>query len=119
MKNISELTVGLQEFHGTELWYKHQTSLIHYTDGIKYLAENADCYWLIDLVASYQVENRVKNEPFQVFHLKVNENKTAKITISDGNDNILAVQEIEYSDFPLPEITVWCVDKIMLLPGEY
>ncbi len=39
----------LEQFYGTEKWYRHFTGLV-YTDGIKYLAENAGAYWLIDLV---------------------------------------------------------------------
>ena len=119
MTNSSKLSVELQQFHGTEHYYQHQMGLIHFTDGIKYLAENAGAYWLIDIVASYQVDHKVKQESFQVFELKVDTDKSATITITDGNDNILRVQELEYTDFPLSEITVWCVDKIMLLPGEY
>lgn len=117
--NLSQLTVELMQFHGTEHIYKHSFDLIHYTDGIKYLAEKADCYWLIDLVASYQVEEKVKDEEFQVYHLEVKSDKTAVVTITDGNDNLLALQKIEFTDFPLPEIKIWCVDKILLLPNEY
>ena len=117
--NLSQLTVELMQFHGTEHIYKHSFDLIHYTDGIKYLAEKADCYWLIDLIESYQFLHRYLKEVFQVYELKVNDDKSAIITITDGNNHILDTQEIEFTDFPLPEIKVWVVDKILLLPNEY
>ncbi len=117
--NLSKLTVELMQFNGTEHIYKHAFGIIHYTDGVKYLAENANCYWLIDIVASYQAEEKVKDEPFQVYHLEVRSDKTAVITITDGNDNLLALQKLEFTDFPLPEIKVWCINKVLMLPGEY
>jgi Family of unknown function (DUF6876) len=118
MNKTNNLTVELEQFHGTENYYKHQFGLIHYTDGIKYLAENAECYWLIDIVASYQLDVAIRNESFQVYKLKV-KNEAAELEISDGNENILAEQKIAFTDFPLTAISLWCVGKILMLPGEY
>lgn len=107
------------QFNGTENYYKHELFNIKYTDGIKYLAEVADCYWLIDLVASYQYEPKFKDERFMVYHLKVNKDLSATVKISDGDENILGMQDIEYTDFPLSEIKLWFVDGILILPSEY
>jgi hypothetical protein len=119
MVEALNLIEELKQFSGTESYYRHSFGTITYTDGIKYLAEKAECYWLIDIVASYQIDKRVKAEPFQVFQLKVNEDCTATVTISDGNDNVLAVQKLEFTDFPMKEMTLWCVGKVLLLPSEY
>ena len=51
--------IDLDNFIGTENWYKHFTG-ITYTDGIKYLADETQSHWLIDLVASYQTEKKVR-----------------------------------------------------------
>ena len=120
MTSKSNLAVELQEFHGTENYYKHSLiKNIHYTDGVKYMAETADAFWLIDIVVSYQTESKIRDQHFQVYSLKVNDDRTAKVTITDGNDNVLASQEIEFTDFPIDEISIWCVDGIILLPSEY
>jgi hypothetical protein len=108
----------LNHFTGTEHYYKHPFGIL-FTDGVKFLAEECQSYWLIDLVASYQVEESVMKEPFQVFKLTVNKDHSAKVEISDGNDNILHLQIIDYTDFPLDQIQLWCIDKICILPSEY
>lgn len=118
MKSKEEILETLPCFTGTEHYYKHPFG-ITFTDGCKFLADSAESYWLLDLVASYQYEPKVKDEEFQVFKLKVNDDKSALVEISDGNHNILMTQEIEYTDFPLSEIELWCIDKICILPSEY
>ncbi len=66
----------LEQFHGTEKWYRHFTGLV-YTDGIKYLAENAGAYWLIDLVGAYQPY--LRKVPFQVWNLTVNDDSSGLV----------------------------------------
>ena len=119
MKNTtsSTLQADLLQFRGTEQYYKHFTGLI-YTDGIFYVARVFKAYWIIDLVASYQSKKKVRQEPFQVYSIKVKEN-TAIVTITDGNDNILASQKIEYTDLPMEELQLYCVNKVLMLPSEY
>ncbi len=41
------------------------------------------------------------------------------IIATDGNNNEIARQSIEYSDFPYDEATLWLVDETLLLPDEY
>ena len=117
MKSAQEIQDSLGIFTGTEHYYKHLGIMI--TDGVKYLAESCEAWWLVDLVASYQFSPEVKDEKFQVYRLKVNPDKSAIVEISDGNNHILMIQEIEYTDFPLDKIEIWCIDKICLLPSEY
>ncbi|MCX6152733.1 MAG: hypothetical protein NT007_01095 [Candidatus Kapabacteria bacterium] len=74
---------------------------IMFTDGIKYLADTCSCYWLISVVASWQADSRVKQEEFQVFNLQVHEDKTAIITIEDGNGSVVAVQTLDTQTFAL------------------
>ena len=44
----------LNQFTGTECYYPHWTKKLVYTDGVKFVADVAEAFWLIDLVASYQ-----------------------------------------------------------------
>lgn len=117
MKSVEEIQNNLPYFTGTEHYYQYNFG-IKLTDGVKYLADSCDCYWLLDIVASYQVDEKIKNEEFQVYKLNVKDN-SAVLEITDGNYNILATQEIEYTDFPLDEITIWFTDDVILLPSEY
>lgn len=92
----------LSQFTGTEHYYR--VSPIHgnlvLTDGVKYLCERAQCYWLVDIVASYQYT--LTAEPFQVWTLAVDiHNMTGTVRCEDGNGNTLVIQNIEYTDFPI------------------
>jgi len=114
-----ELERSLSQFIGTQNYYKHFTGLF-YTDGIKYLADKAGSYWLIDLIASWQIYPKVRSCPFQIWELKVNEDRTAVITMKeDTNEPIKAKQEIQFTDFPLKEIKLYVVDGVLMLPSEY
>lgn len=46
----------LQNFTGTENYIKHQFGALLFTDGINYLRDKADCFWLVDAIASHQSE---------------------------------------------------------------
>lgn len=112
-----EIKSALTQFTGTATYYKHPFGL-HYTDGIKFLADECKCYWLIDFVASWQIDAKVRAEEFQVYKMTVKDSQ-ATINIEDGNDNVIRSQEIEYTDFPLDEITLWFSNGVLYLPTEH
>lgn len=106
----------LSGFHGTEHYYKNFTGLV-YTDGIKYLAEQAEAYWFIDLVGSYQPE--LKDVPFQIWKLEVEDNKAVATMREDSDEPNRVKQVIGFTDFPLEEFECYCIDGVMLLKSEY
>ena len=109
----------LEQFTGTENWYKHWTGLISYTDGVKFLADEAKCHWLIDLVASYQTKPEIRKVPFQLWEIKVKE-QTGLVTMQeDTGEPVLVKQELDYTDFPFDEFQWYLIDLVMLLKGEY
>jgi hypothetical protein len=105
--------------NGSNDYHKHLGLVC--TDGVMYVAKEAGAYWLLDLVASYQ-SAKMKAEAFQVYALRLGKNNTARMTITDSNDNILAEQAIEYTDFP-QDIDLWLVYDYecatLMLPSEY
>jgi hypothetical protein len=116
-------TLNLEQFTGTEHYYKHWAKEIVYTDGVKYLAEKAHAYWLIDIIASYR---RKAPEPFQLWTLEKVQNiddhtiKHWLLTMKeDSNQPVKVKQVIGYSDFPLDEIKLYLIDGVLLLPSEY
>jgi hypothetical protein len=123
-------TITLQDdlcqFTGTEEHHRWSILFRRYllTDGAKYLADKAGAYWLMDAIASYFTEPKVRNEPFQVWNLKVNDDRSATLKMDDGNGNVKVTQVIEYTDFPLPEIKLYCAQNddiysVIMLPSEY
>ena len=50
----------------------------------------------------------MKAEEFQVWKLKADiERRTGTLTCEDGNYNKVFEKALEFTDFPLPEITLW------------
>ena len=118
MKSPEEIRSELDQFTGTEHYYRHFFGVV-YTDGVKYLSEQCQCFWLFDAIASWQTDPKVMKEEFQVWKLKVLEDKSAILSCEDGNYNVIVTQEIEYTDFPLDSITVFFANSTLYLPSEH
>jgi hypothetical protein len=39
--------------------------------------------------------------------------------LRDGNGNVVFRKALDYTDFPLEEITLYFTDRVILLPSEY
>jgi hypothetical protein len=119
-EEIAKLRWELRQFTGTEKYYYNPVfEDFKYTDGVKFLAGEAGAYWLLDYIFSSQPHRDLRNQPFQVWKIKVNEDDSALIKVEDGNNNILTKFNIEFTDFPLEEFDLWLIDKILILPSEY
>lgn len=107
----------LEQFTGTGRYFKHWLGG-YFTDGVKYMADEAGAYWLIDLVMSYQSE--LKDKPFQIWTLELTEdNKAAAYMQEDCDLPKIIKQDIPYTDFPLCRIKLYFIDGVLLLPSEY
>ena len=90
------------------------------TDGVKVMIDMCEAYWLVNYIASYQVEAKIRKEEFQVWKLERHQDDTAILTCDNGNGRILVTEEISYTDFPLPEgIRLYLDNGVLLLPSEY
>jgi hypothetical protein len=108
-------------FSGTESYYRHALNRnVVYTDGAAFAADQCGAYWLLDSIALAQLsEKRVAAEPFQVWKLAVRPDRTAALTCEDGNYNVVYTQELEFTDFPEPGITLWLSNGVIYLPSEH
>jgi hypothetical protein len=111
----------LTQFTGTEHWYRHGINRnVLFTEGAHYVAETGGAYWLLDAIGICQrYEKRVAVEPFQVWKLVVRPDQTATLTCEDGNYNVVYTQQLEFTDFPLCEITLWFANNVIYLPSEH
>ena len=112
--NLNEELAG---FYGTEQY--HKLSPLHpfvVTDGIKAMCEIAQCYWLMDVAASYQ--EKLENEPFQVWGVKLTDDKKGYVYCNNGNRKELVRQELNYTDFP-HDYEFYLIDGVTLLKSEY
>jgi hypothetical protein len=132
MLDSETLKKTLEHFCGSEQLYRNLLG-IRYTDGVKHLAQNAKCYWLIDAIASHQpkVQKIQSLREFQLWFLHVGDshefikpkgkNKAVLTCWEDTptpETKPAVIQQIEYTDFPLSESKLYLQDKILILPSE-
>ncbi len=111
----------LMNFTGSEHWYRHAlVRTILFTDGAKHVADEGGAYWLLDEIALAQrYQKAVAAQEFQCWTLKVGANDTATLTCEDGNGSAVFKKAIGFTDFPVPEITLWFANNTIFLPSEY
>lgn len=122
---VNDVKEGLQHFHGTEMFYQIPLLQTRFTDGLKYLAEVAECFWLITdtsvIGKSLMDHSRFITIDYKRFSREMQESKgyEAEIIYSDGNDNILEKHGYRVTDFPLDELRLYFVNDTLMLPSEY
>lgn len=122
---VKEIREGLQHFHGSEMLYQIPLIRTRFTNGLKYLANVAECFWLITdtSVIAKSLMNRSHFITIDFKRLPENiRNKQgyeAEITYSDGNGRIFETHNYNVTDFPLDELRLFFVDNTLMLPSEY
>ena len=123
MKTKQEILAELPNFYGTENYHKWSILFRNFvlTDGAKYIADECGAYWLMDAIASYL--SSYKDEGFVVAKFVKADDPNWLLTVEDGNGGCFASQCIEFTNFPLDEITLYVVKQddlyVVLLPSEY
>ncbi|WP_291882180.1 DUF6876 family protein [Chryseobacterium sp.] len=114
--------ISANEFYnhlsGTEQYYTYFFGFV-FTDGVKIIAEEEQCFWLIDCIVSYQLSEKFRQEEFQVWKLERVKETQFRLTATDGNNKVLATQDIPFSDFFFNEFTIWKEGNVLLLPIEH
>lgn len=114
-----ELRAALTMFTGTATYHRHWTGAFHYTDGVAFLAENAGANWLLDHIAAMQ--KRARRDPalrdFQAWRLTVSDRRGVLACLRKQNDEAFR-DELPFTDFSLPEITLYLADGVLYLPSE-
>lgn len=126
MKNtVNEIKEGLKHFHGSEMFFQIPLLQTQFTNGVKYLANVAECFWLVT-DTSVIAKSLMKKSYFITIdfrRLNEEERKTleceAIINYGDGNDNILQTHRYNSTDFPLDELRLFFVNNTLMLPSEY
>ena len=122
------LDIDLNNFTGTEAYHRWTPlSRSVLTDGTKYVADKLQAYWLFDALASH-IDFEEIADLDMYFSTLTTFNKTGTLSIEDGNGRELALQNFEYTEFPLTEIKIWSVSTateqsgkffVHMLPSEY
>ena len=88
------------------------------TDGVLALAEAVGCFWFLDIIGSYQSNQKLDKE-FQVWTLSVNTEDHTAVVRGYNDAKLIIEQEIPYTDFSLDELKLYLIDGIILLLSEY
>jgi len=121
----NKIKEGLQHFHGTEMFYSIPLLRTRFTDGLKYLANVADCFWLITdtsvIAKSLMDRSEFITIDFRRLSAEKQESKgyEAEIIYTDGNDTVLEKHGYRVTDFPLDELRLFFVNDTLMLPSEY
>ena len=121
--NISTFNQAVSQFTGST--NHHQFSVLSksaLTDGAKFVADELHAYWLFDAIASHIDFGMAKQHDMYFSSLTVKD-KGAKLVIDDGNGNVLASQDFNFTTFPLDEIKIWSAKAngyyVHYLPSEH
>jgi hypothetical protein len=108
----------LFQFIGTtQYWKLNPLNPFLCTDGVHFLAEQGGAFWLLDAIAAWKIEPRVRDDQnlkdIQFWKLVVNDSQSAKLICERDKGDIVVTQKIGWTDFPLPEIklylcNMWC-----------
>ena len=126
LPNLSGFT-GTSQYH-----YLNFMKNLKFTDGFAYLANEANCFWLADIVASVQHKPKIReNNAFIIWRIVVNDDKALVDVHSDsdgyddnGNnvysdDKLLYKQKLNYTDFPEGTFEFYQCGDVVMLKGEY
>lgn len=122
---LRQLKENLAAFNGTESFHKIPLLNTVITDGIKFLADNANCFWLVTdtsvIAKSLMNRSTLITIDFKKLsdEMQVASGYDAIIEYSDGNDHILESHKYHSTDFPLETIRLFSTNNTLMLPSEY
>jgi hypothetical protein len=133
-RTAADFAAELQRFSGTERYYRHPFGL-QYTEGVFHLAFRSEgvlyddahacqgAWWLLSAIAIHQPAAKKRTDGFQLWTLTVHERgpmRGAVLTCRrDSNEEPVITERIAWTDFPLTSLTLYVIDGVALLPGEY
>ncbi len=120
-----KLMNNLETFSGTEMFHSIPLLNTRFTDGIKYLANAANCFWLVtDLsVIAKSLTNRSRF--ITIDFKKLSEEMQdaigyeAIIEYGNGNGRILETHKYHSTEFPLKKLRLFFTEDTLYLPNEH
>lgn len=124
--NAQDLRNALSQFIGTQHYYRYSPLFRHtlLTDGVKFLADEAGCYWLIDMIGSH-LSSVPATESFVVARYAGTPNGSGLFSLTDDIParKTYATQGVTHSDFMLDEIVLYVQRReagwVVMLRSEY
>ena len=120
--NTTNITLAnLSNFWGSEqLYFNPLFRAMKYTEGVRFLSVNG-AGWLVDLICATLLHAPKHAKKYEFVHVKLTVNLPSKIGVvkfDDGDDNVFYIHNLDYTDFPLPEISLYVENGVIMLPSE-
>ena len=128
MMDPIDLKNALAEYSGSQQFFRFSAFARNFvvTEGVKFLADEAQCYWLLDVIVSHLPAVIAADEEFAVVTLERDaEGSGAVFQIADDDpaNVVYARQEIEFTTFPMPSIKLYLQTDTehwtLMLTSEY
>lgn len=113
-----EFKSNIEQFIGTNNHYASWLMKYRYTDGVRYFAQEAGAYWLLNEINFIYVDLARKGKAEFLNIVVKCKNKKADILVDDGNGNLLKKKHISWTDLPEGEWQFYLYDNTLLLPSE-
>jgi hypothetical protein len=109
-----------ERFTGRAVVFPHPTRLIFYSEGVRYVAETLNAYWLIDVIAAAQpfACRDAWLRQFQLWEVFGTNGKARVRCLRDADDTAFEVHE-PAREFALDYVRLHVIDKTLHLPSEH
>jgi hypothetical protein len=113
----------LAAFKRSDKLYRHPNQRLLFTPGVLFLAGSVRAYWLIDLIATHQLDHRIGRVSSQLWMLRVwTLTKACRVICArDDGQQPLLFHDLEYTDFPAllaDTLKLYVNDGVLMLPSE-
>ena len=112
-------------YYDPDVRYKFNRFAMNYVGcaGLMTWVEENECFWLLDVIASYSSTLKKKNADYlKVAEVVLNDKGGCVFTISDEINGLLVKQSIPYTDLKEP-VKIWIITEnefeVCMLPSEY
>src|ERR1700682_5270550 len=133
-RTAADFARELENFTGSLTQYRSAFGM-RYTEGVRHLLKESKgvvgvngqacggALWLLDTITFSQAKARKACDGFQLWTLTVKNDGAgpgATLTCREDSDKEPVITEkIGHTDFPLPEVKLYVIDSVALLPDEY
>lgn len=107
MKNLNLIKHELNQYYGCIQPFHGMNKNSIYTDGIKHLLEEAECYWLYDIIQFEIYDLLRRKNVLDVFYFTISVKKdsdVAELFLRDYKKDVIWAKKIDYTDFPYGEL---------------
>lgn len=119
--SYEEFKTSLEQFIGTEKYYKVGFTPIVCTDGIKYFADTCECYWLLDTI-TYKLYKKHQQLGYLFIEIKSNRKRFVHIIARQDKDRPIVFkckQKDTCKTIPVGTYMFYLMNNVLLLPDEY